>query len=137
MPDAPAGTEPTPTAVNPIMHASTALPTIRLIGHRTGALASDRHAVMAYRPSAEFSGSAGLTSGCPGKDVLMTTMLAIGHMSLTFRFIFVTLGLLCFVAGALGYQTNWFRLEMTTMGLAFITVGIWWWDLFADVVNTN
>ena len=65
----------------------------------------------------------------------MTSILAIGHMGLTFRFIFVTLGLLCFVAGMVGYKTNWFRLEMTCAGLAFITFAIWWWDLFADVVN--
>ena len=67
----------------------------------------------------------------------MMTMLAIGHMSLTFRFIFVTLALLCFIFGALGYQTNWFRLEMLAAGFVFLTFGIWWWDLFADVINTN
>jgi hypothetical protein len=67
----------------------------------------------------------------------MTVVLAIEHMGLTFRFIIVTLGLLAFVAGALGYQTNWFRLEMMAVGLALITFAIWWWDLFADVVNQN
>lgn len=65
----------------------------------------------------------------------MTAILAIGHMSLTFRFIFVSVALLCFLFGALGYQTNWFRLEALAAGFVFLTIGLWWWDLLADVIN--
>jgi len=63
------------------------------------------------------------------------TILAINHMSLTFRFIFVSLGFACFILAAVGWRANWARLELTAAGLAFITLAIWWWDLFADVVN--
>lgn len=66
----------------------------------------------------------------------MTTILALQHMGLTFRFILVTLGLACFVLGTLG-RANWARLELTAAGLAFLTVALWWWDLLADVINQN
>jgi hypothetical protein len=72
-----------------------------------------------------------------GKMSVMTAILALAHMSLTFRFIFVTLGLLCFIVGAIGWRANWARLELTAAGLAFITLAIWWWDLLADVINQN
>jgi hypothetical protein len=67
----------------------------------------------------------------------VTLILAIAHMSLTFRFILVTAGLVCFLLAAIGWRANWARLELTAAGLAFITIALWWWDLFADVINQN
>ena len=62
------------------------------------------------------------------------TLLALSPMSNTFRFIFVTIGLLLFIFSGIAWHSNRGRLELTALGLAAVFFPMWW-DLLALVVN--
>jgi hypothetical protein len=65
---------------------------------------------------------------------MLNTLLAIDAMGNTFRFIFVTLGIVLFILAGLVWYSNRWRLEFIGLGLAAVFFPQWW-DLLATISN--
>jgi hypothetical protein len=59
-------------------------------------------------------------------------VLAIDHMGTTVRFIFVLIGIVCFVAAGIGVKFGGERAQLVGLGLAAVFF-ITFWDLLAEL----